>query len=884
MATTSYGSITIVDLTDVGQFSVYPYANSGNTQIYSQENLGYTPDWSVSPFLVITPVVTYAGNDVTTASKIQWFKKGNDTAIKTINAGVANKDLTIKTNLTDEVTVTYIVKASYTTSTGVDVNAQGEITFNKLIQTSSAKGVRISGNNVFKYQSGSTTPTETSIALTPTPMGEVGFPAHAWEYKSGNDWVTTSGILTENATTHELVVPYNFAGFNNDVARFRVTVNATYGAHEAYTDEFSITNLRDGAAGDQLISIDLSNDTQLVPYNSDGQAQLDSIGDLAGTTIRVLEGNDDITDESAVYIELTNVTAVQVKDFGTASAQEASLGTKDSNNRYTLNVAGGYTSVKVKSFAKEGSTTRDVPAGSVKFIVVKDGIEYSKIFSLVGVEAGEDGKTPVVYSLNFSEPVKRNNKAAAGATADSWSYSPTTLTVTAKSTADSATYAGDIWYKRKGDTNWTRLAKATGSASITVASNLTIDKSPAVFRLTTANASNADTYLDEETIVVTSDGSVGKQGQEGKAGVSALNVILYNENDTIRATSDDKTLAQTLQTQYQGYVGTTATTFTFNGATITPTPPSNMFGTISASNGVISIPIKAGADVASYRSGSVRMSFTYTDSSNAQTTLYKDFTFNVQSAPEDGTPAIYLQTLVNNSTFFRNQTGSVTITPYLFRDGVNIFNTTDYTITWKETLSNKTLTAQSDGSCIVNASDINGAGSVLCTVTDKSDTNKVYKSYTSFTDYSDPLLVEVLCTLGEKIVNSIGEGVIYALTTQNGTTLDPVAPNTNVVTSSSGLTDTQIFMLTKSNNKVTAITLKTNTGSAGAYTNAALSPLDYEWSFRDIEGNPLELADLKALGLYISPSSKSVADHGQFVYINPAVVNKKISVICKVTK
>ena len=877
MATTSYGSITIVDLTDVGQFSVYPYANSGNTQIYSEETQGYTPDWSASPNLVITPVITYAGNDVTQAASVRWYVKGSDTPISTINAGVANKALTISQNLTDVVTRTYVVRATYTTQTSATVNAEGEITFNKLIQTSSAKGVRISGNNVFKYQSGSTSPTETSIVLTPTPTGEVGFPTNAWKYWNGSSWVTTSGIITENSSTHTLVVPYSFAGFNNDVARFQVTVNATYGSHEAYTDEFSITNLRDGAAGDQLISIDLSNDTQLVPFDSDGNDQIDTIGNLAGTTIRVLEGNDDITASSTVYVQLTNVTAVQVKDFGTASAQEASLGTEDSNHRYTLNVAGGYTSVKVTDFSS------GVSAGSVKFIVVDNNIEYSKIFSLVGVEAGEDGDTPVVYSLNFSEPVKRNNSATAGASADVWSYSPKTLTVTAKSTASTATYAGDIWYKRKGDSSWTRVARATGTASITVASTLTIDKSPIVFRLTTANAANSNNYLDEETIVVTSDGSVGAKGEEGDDGVSALNVILYNENDTIRATSDWKTIGQTIQTQYQGYEGTTAKSFTFIGMTADSSAPSGLFGTVTQSNGVISIPVNSNVNVSSYQKGYVRLGFSYTDSSNATTTIYKDLTFNVQAAAEDGTPAIYLQTLVNNSTFFRNQTGSVTITPYLIRDGQNIFNTTNYTIAWKEILSNTTLTAQSDGSCIVNASDISGAGSVLCTVTDKADANKVYKSYTSFNDYSDPLLVEVLCTLGEKIVNSIGEGVIYALTTQNGTTLDPVAPNTNVVTSSTGLTDTQIFMLTKSNNKVTGITLKTNTGSAGAYTNAAISPLKYEWSFRDIEGDPLELADLKTLGLYISTGSQG-ADYGQFVYINPAVVNKKISVICKVTK
>ena len=47
MATTSYGSITIVDITDVGEFSVYPQANKAQTQIYDPDTNGdsaYTPN------------------------------------------------------------------------------------------------------------------------------------------------------------------------------------------------------------------------------------------------------------------------------------------------------------------------------------------------------------------------------------------------------------------------------------------------------------------------------------------------------------------------------------------------------------------------------------------------------------------------------------------------------------------------------------------------------------------------------------------------------------------------------------------------------------------------------------------------------------------------
>ena len=49
MATTSYGSITIVDITDVGEFSVYPQANKAQTQIYNPDEsnaTAYSPNWA----------------------------------------------------------------------------------------------------------------------------------------------------------------------------------------------------------------------------------------------------------------------------------------------------------------------------------------------------------------------------------------------------------------------------------------------------------------------------------------------------------------------------------------------------------------------------------------------------------------------------------------------------------------------------------------------------------------------------------------------------------------------------------------------------------------------------------------------------------------------
>ena len=885
---TSYGTITIVDLTDVGQYSVYPYANSSNTQIYSQENLSYSPNWTIETPLIITPVITYAGEDKTTESLVKWYEKGtdSDTLITTINEGVADKSLRITSNLTNVSYKTYIVVANYTSNTGARVEARGEISFNKLVQTSSSKGVQITGTNVFKYQTGQANPTETSIVLTPTPQGEVGFPTNAWEYWNGTDWVTTSGVggLTEDNSTHTLTVQHTSAAFNGgDIAKFRVTVNALYNS-ETRTDVFTITKLRDGAAGGSLVQMDLSNDNQMVPLNSSGEAQWGSIGNLAGTQITVFEGNinktADLGTGNSVKVYLTNVNAKTIKNFGQSGQTDsggASLTPTNTTNGYTMDLANGYDAVLVTGYTKDGDN-KDYTSGSVRFVLTYNGVTYSKIFSLIGIEAGEDGETPVVYALEFSDAVKRINSATQGATADVWSYYPTTLTVTAKSTESTGVFAGAIWYKRKGDSSWTRLT-TNGTANITVASNLTVDKSPVSFRLTPAAASNCDNPLDQENIIITSDGSIGKEGTQGDEGVSALNVTLTNENQSIRVTSDYKTIAQTLTTSYQGYVGTTATTFTYAGATYDISVPSGLFGTIAVNQGVISIPINGDVNVANYLDGSITFGFTYTDTDNSTTTLYKKFTFDMNPRGEN---AVTLQLIPSGATYFKNGSGSVTVTPKL-NNGSDI-SASDYNVLWKNAITDASLGTGS--TLTVSGANVDGVLSVLCRVEYPKNSSKYYTQYISFTDYDDPLQVQLICTLGETIVNSIGEGVIYALTTQAGSSqaLDYVMPGVVVDTTLTGHTESQMLLLTKSNDAVTGITLKNKNGTtAGAYTNADLSSLNYSWSFRDIEGEPVSLNDLKALGMYIS-SGATGSDNGQFVYINASVVNKKLMCYVAVTK
>ena len=71
MAVISRGQITIVDLSDGKSINLYLGSNVALTQIYNKENSTYSPNWSASPFLVITPEVYVTGTPTNQISRLK---------------------------------------------------------------------------------------------------------------------------------------------------------------------------------------------------------------------------------------------------------------------------------------------------------------------------------------------------------------------------------------------------------------------------------------------------------------------------------------------------------------------------------------------------------------------------------------------------------------------------------------------------------------------------------------------------------------------------------------------------------------------------------------------------------------------------------------------
>ena len=162
MAQISYGSITIVDVTDIGQFSVYPRADASKTQIYNPDANSYMPNWDTSSGsggtkVTITPVAYYAGRNITSSATYTWQRRNGGGAASSLITGqtVVGRTLEINKNVLADATgglITYVCTAHYTVD-DVVLQAIGQIDFSLVRQGSAAKVAKITGDNIFKINS-----------------------------------------------------------------------------------------------------------------------------------------------------------------------------------------------------------------------------------------------------------------------------------------------------------------------------------------------------------------------------------------------------------------------------------------------------------------------------------------------------------------------------------------------------------------------------------------------------------------------------------------------------------------------------------------------------------------------------------------------------------
>lgn len=895
MATTSYGSITIVDITDIGEFSVYPKIQGSKNQIYNIDTSTPTPDWSTNN-IIIDPVAYYGGTNVTTSTGITytWTRRdgaGAETALVAVdsthgeqaqtnpllsNYGRLTIDRNMLTLNNSTGLITYVLTATYEVD-GIPLTAVGEADFTLVKQGSNAKTAKITGRNVFKYDTdGALTPSGDKIELTGAVTNTS---ISGWYYKNtqGNFVTTGAGSGTTiriNPSNNQIEYGTNYASstatisdlFNNDVATFKLVTsdNNTY-------DIFSVTKLRDGAAGSSTTSAVLTNDDQMIPFDSSG-----TTGDFSSATsqIKIYVGGVLQTSGWTISQSLDNVTA-------TAS---------------TTSIAND--TVAVTGFTGTAST------GNVTFTCVGtvDGssVTLSKTFSLIKITAGADGTSPTIYSIEPS--VYTLNKNVSNV------FNPTSVTFSAyqQTGTTKEAYSGRIQFFNSGGTLMNGSGSTTGTPEDTTNRTSRTFTPPAAWVDTitaklypTSTAISGNQPLDSQTVVVTFDGATGQNGAPGATGPGALQVTVTNEAEVIPCNSNNNPIANSgsnfvISTEFEGYQGTTKKYTTVSATAFSPTTGSNVIASTTSAgtstSGSISYNIPNTVTIG--QNGTLTFTFNIYDGADATSTLLgtvtKVYSWTRSNAVD--APIFLLLETPDGTVFEKN--GS-TASPSYVRAVLSLVEgsselSSNVTYRWYTGTSYGTeITSTSSSSNLyksgstlyIKPAAIDGYASFKGTATYNGET---YVQYVSIIDKSDPLQISVHSTVGLQIKNSQGVGAIYARVTQDGEEIDVVPAEIEAGTAypTTGLVNGSMFikLSTEENRYERTATLMKYNGSSWVAARTPAAVCSYEWTFRDENNNIID--DSTKLP-YQDTTTKT---NNQFIYIDANLIDSKITADVKVTK
>lgn len=884
MATTSYGSITIVDITDVGEFSVYPQANKAQTQIYNPDEssaTAYSPNWAENNNpLVITPVAFYAGTNKTAASRYTWKKYVNGVEAQfTSNEVVANtarkESLTINANIltVGSPIVTYEVTAYFSPPDfgTEELEATGRIDFSLISRGSSAKTVKISGNNIFAYdatgnlkQAGASPILLTATYSNVTTVG--------WKYKSGNNWLSypTTGpggeqnITSGSPSTLKVFENQQVSGasiFTGDSLTIKFEAVDIDG--NEVSDIFTITKLRDGG---MIASATLTNDDQMIPADKNGNPTAGAFGDATTTKITIYDknGNTDTPNWNITINGTTGITYKVSKDGTTWSDPD--------------NTDKGYTYVKVTGMDAA------VDTGNITFSCVNktDNTQHiEKQFSLVKVKAGKDGEDPVIYDIIADIVAVNKNEAGT--------YSPAQVTFTAKRTISTTTETWNNGFIRVFADNSvvsTDNTTARGTLTYTFAGT-----SVQVFHAVLYEDSSFTKQLASQSVTVTKDGTKGKDGKEG---LGAINVVIDNEAESIPCLANNKLASDyTITIHFTGYQGTTTRPTTITVPNISGfTVPSGKSITKTVSGNTITYIIPAGSTLAT--KGSAQLNFQVTGqhydtngnlvNDTTATEISKLFSWSRNSAAQE---AVMVLIETPQGTVWENSQGQLTAVANVL-DGNTPIADGDATYSWQQYGGTnpgtdgygelKTGASASGKTLTVSASAVDGFGSFRVIVTYPSGGTNTYRAYVSFIDKFDPIQVSVHSTIGTQIKNGQGFGAMYVRVTRDGEELDEIPLNIEAVTATSQADSnaTYCIVCTKPTSTTSTDDTVAARGSAVLYkkTGSSWAPATitctYTWTYRGPDDNVLD------------SSKRKPATTGKCVYIDGSLINSKITADVKV--
>ena len=938
---TSYGTITIVDITDIGELSVYPSCNVPSTQLYNPNDGSYEPSWTSAHPVELTPTVFYAGSALTMneLSAITWHRgigtnkgaaiKENDETGYDVNEYVddTTKKLIIKSNVLSSISsrsLSYTVHVEYIVDEHTLV-AEGQIDFNLLYQGSSAKTAKILGDNFFsldwqgntKTQNASITlelQTSSNIAAGYTYGSESS--AVIWEYYDSGNTAHSTHWIPFAAAKQVNPVTFSYSDISNLFTDDQLKIRARTNDASMY-DLITINLLRDGAPGSNAISGTLSNSDQMIPVTvNNGQETVDYSTAVTQATVLRAGENGTVDDTSTWSIKITPSNGVTFQHSSNGTTWSQGYSTEQNNTG---------------RYAKVTAMTGD--SGTLTFTCSKaDYANITLIFTVTKIRAGIDGQTPTIYSLNV-DAAGINQTAVAP-----YSYTPSQVVFKAYEHGETTGEytAGKIRLETKNGNNVSKIANngtivtddtsvLTSTRTLTLSSTSAVD---AYIKATLYDTTN--NILDTQTIPIVSD---GEKGDAGSPGVGTPSVLLDDENESIPCNSNGYPLETSTWTGGSGFsasINFTAkqgndlllidsitvtensspalTNFISNVPAVTTTPASSGVITLNFSHqdalserGTVTIRFISN-HVKYYQSGELR--------TNGTATIDKVYSWSSQLAAED---AQLLQIVCPQNVFNQdNKTQTLTATAYLTEGMENTTDTTSGSYEWAQYVPG----SSGDGYVALgtnNTADAYMSGTKNKQLNVKRDAVSGYAffrlqlvktvnnvktvlatQYQSFIDKFDPIQVSVHSTIGNQIKNRQGRGAIFARVTQNNVGQVDMVPEDiesgfTTPSSASGSDDYYVILSQNANVYERTATLYhspvgtvgaagTSSSAIGSGWTAEYGTCKYHWTFRD-STNKIITQNTKLPYQYASPNLHK----NQFIYIDANLIDGKITADVEVT-
>lgn len=268
------GQITIVDLNDGKAVQAFTSTSQGDTQIYSPNENSYSPNYTSSPFQVVTAKVFVTGSSVDqapTSACSGWTWKVNGTAVTaTGDITFVKNVLTIKRNITTSVKFFNIEwSCVYTDPERKTVtNVQGFKTINltqsggslALVQITQPKGNTFDAENnlttltaVAKLYRGSKQDTSVSSIV----WKKLNLSTGAWDAVPASSYTTSGGTSTLTVKADDVL---NFQSFMCEITDTDGTFSAIatfFDATDPYTVEVYTTTgdvIVNGAGSTQVFA------------------------------------------------------------------------------------------------------------------------------------------------------------------------------------------------------------------------------------------------------------------------------------------------------------------------------------------------------------------------------------------------------------------------------------------------------------------------------------------------------------------------------------------------------------------------------------------------------------------------------------------------------